>query len=229
MAKNLIDESKKWIKDFYDNGEWKKDPEVRYNGKLINQESVDFLEQFYRFLIESSFLNEATIMWLNSNLSSVRDMVEHYNSQVLEINALNINTAQSAVTYDKRKIGKYFEENMILKVCLYPEDNLEQNQVTLDKLQRLYMNDKEYRDSMVIKLPKDYMNKSLTREDWMRLSNIIERYSKRKIEMIEQGLDSNVTGDMIGYYNYLISSKKLADIDKKRLKQLRIILGLENR
>jgi hypothetical protein len=226
MSKNLIDEAKKYIRDYYNNGVWTDVPEIKCNGMVISEESRVFVGELYHFLLESSFLNELTIYWLNSNMGSVREAIEVYNSDRLELDRVNINTAQSIIRYDKIKLAKHFDENTIVNVFLYPEKWLEKYSEILDSLQRKYMNDKVYKRALILDLPKDIINHSLSDVDWINLSGILDTYSRRKIEAIENMSSNLISREMVGYYNYLISSKKLSDTDKKRLSELKMILGI---
>lgn len=226
MAKNLIDESKVYIKYYYNGTEWEKDVDYKFNGHKLDKEVIDFVGEFFHFLIDSTFLSDVTKMWLNSNLSSVRQMVEAHNSQVVEIDKLNINTVQSSITYDKNKLKKYFDDNMLLNVMSYPEKYLEELSLKLDSLQRIYMKDGEYNHSMVIKIPSNVITKQVDDNVWFKLKDLLKTYSKREIKKIEEGNNSEITDDVFGYYNYLISSKKLNDEEKKRLSEIRQILGI---
>ena len=227
MAKNLMDESKKWITHFYSGGVWKENVRLRFNGRDIEEEVVDFISDYFHFLIESDFLNECSLMWLNSNMGSVRAAVEVYNDQCDELDRINLNTAQSKIEYDKKKLKRYYSEDMLFNVMTYPEKWLEGYKNTLDIMSREYFNDIEYRRSMVIDIPKNCINKELDDYSFVRLTTAIERYSKRYIESIRNLENKDMTKDMIGYYNYLISNKRLNKVDKERLNTIKKLLGIE--
>lgn len=227
MAKNLMDESKKWITHFYSGGVWKENVRLRFNGRDIEEEVVDFISDYFHFLIESDFLNECSLMWLNSNMGSVRGAVEVYNDQCDELDRLNLNTAQSKIEYDKKKLKRYYNEDMLFNVMTYPDKWLEEYRSILDGMCREYFNDKEYRRSMIIDLPKNCISKELDDYSFVKLTNIIERYSKSYVESIKKFENNEVTKDMIGYYNYLISSKRLNKVDSERLEVIRLLLGLD--
>lgn len=227
MAKNLLDESKKWISHFYSGGVWKEDVSLKFNGRVLEKEVIEFLRDYYKFLIESDFLNECSLLWLNSNMGSVREAVQVYNDQCDELDKLNLNTAQSKIEYDKKKLKKYYNENMLLNVMSYPEKWLEEYKNILDSMCREYFNDKEYRSSMVIDIPKNCISKELSDVSFVQLTHMLEIYSKRYIESIKNLENKDMTKEMIGYYNYLISNKNLSEEDKRRLDIIRKILGLE--
>lgn len=227
MAKNLIDNSKKYLNYYYNSdGTWVPNPDHKWNGKEVSQDAIDFVKDFFHFLIESSFLNEYTIMWLKSNVNSMRAMVEAYNNQVDEIDRLKLHNVESIIDYDKRKLKKYFSVDMLEDVFAYPEKHLTSNIEMLDSLQRRYMKDSKYNRSMVIKIPKEPMCKSLDDRSWALLLQLLMTYSKIKINNISNGTDPLYTNDMFGYYNYLISSTRLNANEQKRLKEIQSILGI---
>lgn len=227
MAKNLIDNSKKYLNYYYNSdGTWVAEPSHKWNAKDVSPDAIKFVKDFFHFLIDSSFLNEYTVMWLKSNLNSMRAMVEAYNEQVDELDRLKVHNVASLIDYDKRKIKKYFSSDMLDEVFAYPEKYLEKNIEMLDSLQRRYMKDKQYSQSMVIKIPKDYICKTIDDRSWALLVQLLQTYNKTKVNNISNGTDPLYTTEIFGYYNYLISSTRLNVEEQKRLKEIHSILGI---
>lgn len=226
MAKNLIDESKAWLPYFYKDGKWDRDPDIKFNGRAVSDEAKRFMYDFFKFLIESTFLNKCTVIWLNSNLSSMQKAFEFYNSQSDEIDAVNTKTAITNVDYDKKKLKKYFDKDLLFNIMAYPEENLPNAIEVLDTLNRKYFNDKEYKASLVIKLPIDNINKKLTEEKFEALIKMLKRYSRKVVKEIEDGKSAEFTPEMIGYFNYLISCKQLNSEESTRLNEINEILGI---
>ena len=229
MAKNrsIIEESKKYLNNFYVNGQWLEEPlNIRINGRDVEPRVMDFMYNFFRFLIEGTMSSNCTIIWLTSNLSNVREAIEHYNSQQLEIDQLNMNTAQSKIQYDKNKLMKYFDSDLLFHVMVDPDKYLEPAVLILDKLMRAYMDDYEYRKALAIKPSKEFIVKEIDEFSWVKLTEMLTRYSKNHIADIESGNDKEFNIKMIGYYNYLISAKKLNKEEQARLNLIRGILGL---
>ena len=230
MAKNrsIIEESKKYLNNFYVNGQWLEEPlNIRINGRDVEPRVMDFMYNFFRFLIEGTMISNCTIIWLTSNLSNVREAIEHYNSQQLEIDQLNMNTAQSKIQYDKNKLMKHFDSDLLFHVMVDPDKYLEPAVLILDKLMRAYMDDYEYRKALAIKPSKEFIVKEIDEYSWALLCELLRRYNKSHIEEIEKGTDKEFNSNILGYYNYLISCKKLNKEEKARLNTLRNILGLK--
>lgn len=224
---SILEESKAYISNFYVNGEFLDTPiEIKFNGRIVEQGTMDYLRRLFDFLINGNMINNASVIWLTSNLSTVKEAIENYNSQQLEIDRVNINTALANIQNDKKRLLPYFPPKFIFTLLAYPEKYLEKANDTLDMLLRKYMKDREYSQSLVIKLNKNDINRELDEYNWIKLKTLLETYSKIKIKNIESGEDEDVTSDMIGYYNYLISSNRLNKLDKLRLMELRQILSL---
>lgn len=229
MANNLIDSGKAWLPYFYTDGVWNSNPDIKFNGRQIDDNTKKFMYNFFRFLIDSSFLNKDTITWLKSNLPSRQKAFEFYNSQCDEIDTVNVKTAITNVDYDKNKLLKYFDKDLFVNIMAYPEESLPKANETLDILYRKFFNDKEYKTSMVIKIPNDIVVKSLSDEKFEALEKMLNRYSKKTIRKIESGESEELTPEMMGYYNYIISNKQLNAEDAVRLKRVNSVLGIETK
>lgn len=227
MAKNLLDNSKKYLKFYYNSdGTWVDEPDHKWNAKSVSPEAIKFVSDFFRFLMNSTFLCKYSIMWLNSNLNSMRAMVEAYNNQVEMPDKLVLHTVTSSIDYDKRKLKKYFSVDMLDEVFAYPETYLDTNIEILDNLQRQYMQDKQYTQALVIKIPKRYIEKTIDDRSWALLTQLLTTYSKNTVDNISNGTDPLYTENIFGYYNYLISSSKLNKEEQKRLNEIKSILGV---
>lgn len=230
MAKNIIDNSKVYVHFYYNNGKWVENPEHKFSGRPVDPRAMQFAQEFFHFLIESSCLNRATIMWLNSNLGSMRAMVDAYNNQVEEPDKLDTHNVESIIDHDKRKLRDYFDKsiNVLEEVFAYPEKYLDKYSDILEKLQRKHMKDSQYMKALVVKIPKDSIAKEIDDRSWALLLQLLQMYNKRTIESINNGTHNLFTNEIFGYFNYLISSKKLNAQDKKRLEQINDILGIQS-
>lgn len=227
MAKNIIDECKTWLPKFYNQGEWNESPVIRFNGRYAEDEVIEFMSDLFHFLMESKFISNSTILWLNSNMPSVKRAIEAYNSEVDEVDRLNLNTAQSAITYDKNKISKYFDVNVFFNILTYPEENLGQYRNTLDLLMSEYFADNKFKKELNIKVDKGYVSKELDEASWAVMIKTLKIYSKEYMRKIESFETNAFTREMAGYFNYLISNRRLNSTDKKRLEQVRMLMGIK--
>ena len=229
-AKNILEVVKEYMYLFYSRGEWVEDLstiEVREGVSVYNETTVDFMYRFTKFLVEGEMLSEYTIIWLKSPRDRFSVALEDYNKGMHELDKVNMNTAKANNQYDKKKIAKYFDVDTFFHINFKPEIYLESYEKTLSMLQRKYMKDSDYRKSLMVKLPKEYITNSLDEQSFAKLKDMLDTYSKKRVQEIESGKSNFMTQDMIGYYNYLISSPRLSKTEKERLKQDREVLGID--
>lgn len=227
MAKNFLSELKVWLPAFKKDGNWIKDPKLKFNGLVVEDNVKEFLYEALRLFSEGGLNKEATI-WFNSHLSSVKDAVDYYNSQCNESDTLNLKTAQSKIAYDKKRVANYFGDGSLFITLAYPDEYLEAAWEGLDNFCKKYNNNREYNNAMVLKMPDMGIVKSIESADWEKLIDVVQVYSKKKVQEIASGNTDTLTPDMIGYFNYLITSKRLSDREQKRLSMIRGILGLDD-
>lgn len=227
-SKGILEESKRWINNFYVNEKWLDEPvRIVIGGYKVSDEVMDYCKAFYKLMLEGNMLSDITKKWLCSNLGSVTGVIAAWNDEKPELEKINVNTARSSVQNNKNLVDRYFKVPM-KKVLMYPDEYLEEAYTVIDFLNRKYMLDDEYRHSMVVKLPKDCgISRELDDYTWVRFMNNLNMYSNKVINDIITLKSEVITPEMIKYYNYIISSDRLNDIDKNRLEQLRKMLGIE--
>ena len=228
-GRTIIDEAKEILPSYYSNGEWLDNPDIKFNGRDLDDGTVNFIKELLMVLVEGNVLNEITRIFLMSSSTSVVKAIETYNMTCAEIDKIpNINTAQSCIQYDKKRLKKYFpEKSTIYLVMAYPEKYLSSAMISLSKFERENMDDKKYRAATVLKIPKDYIKYSLDDTNWVKLVSLLDTYSTKRIEQINKVECSDINLEMIGYYNYLISAKRLKGADKARLDEINRILGVK--
>lgn len=226
MAVNLLDECKKYLPKFYNNGEWNDCPVLKYNGHYVEAETVGFMANLFHFLVESSFLNQYAKYWLLSNMPSVRKAFMVYSEEVDEVEMVNLATVQSSIHYSKTRLHKYFSPRLLSSILAYPELHLKSAKETLDSLVRQYCDDIEYKEATALTIPKEFINREIDVELFNKLLETLKRYSKENIKKVSSLETSELTEEMVGYYNFLISSKNLKAEDKNRLNDIRKALGL---
>jgi len=228
MAKNLIDTSKRYLNFYYKEGEFIDSPKHKFNGRQVGDAEIEFMLKFFKFLIEGSFLNDKTKMWLQSNATSVRVMVESYNEQEMgEDKKLLSGSVSNIIGYDKKKLEKYFPANMIENVLAYPDEYLEIYDDILLKLRRKYMSFEQYNQALAIKLPSDVIERDISEKEWLDLQLLLRTYSKVEMDSIKNGNHQRFNERVIGYFNYLVSNDCKQGVEGKRLETIKEILSLK--
>lgn len=228
-GETIIDEAKELLPSFYADGQWIENPELKFNGRQLDSEVIEFLKQILKFLLDGSAISEASKIFIMSPATSVAKAFEKYNNSCEEIDKIeNLNTFQAMIQYDKRKMNKYFAERSTLyNIQAYPAKHLENNRNILNRLEREFMDDKIFNRAMAIKLPKDYLSYSIDDMSWVTLTKLLDTYSVKRINMINNLKSSDISIEMVGYYNYLISNNNLSKKDLERLNEIKRILDIE--
>ena len=79
------------------------------------------------------------------------------------------------------------------------------------------------RNKLVLDLDSNVYNTELSENDFEDFILTIAPYVKTQVEYISKNIES----EKVGYFNYLITSKRLTDEDKQRLSKLKDILNNE--
>lgn len=229
IENTVIEESKKYISSFYVNGAWLKNPiRVVENGKEVSDQAMNFLNEFYHVLLEGNIISKYSIIWVTSSAPSIKEALEYYNRQHSAIEQLNVNTALADIRYDKKRLKSFgFSGDYLYLVLCDPDKYITDAKDKLNMIARKYMKDSEYKDATVLRLRQDLIRRGLDNFKFKRLVDNLERYSKSYINKINNGESEIIDEDMIGYYNYLISSQTLSKEESRRLKQIRAALGLD--
>ena len=232
--KHILDNIKPFINYFYKDEEFISEEElnkldIRYSDRKACFECKDIMLKLLKLLLDGNIVSNYTIIWLKSSVSSVNGALDFYNSQVTELERINIGTGTQNIRYDKEKLEKKhgIDSDWIYRINVDPERFYEPAVIKLDMLYRYYMKDKDYTSNLIVKLPKDIINKTIDETGWERLKSCLNTYSKIRAEIIKSGDDSNFSIELIGYFNYIISSKSLSDQEKDRLKTIKDILGIK--
>lgn len=221
----LLKDTKRYIKHFYINGEWLEEPNLKFKGNAISEDTKGFLSELFHFFLDSKYLSKVSKIYINSHASTIRGAIEDYNIGLPKDLQININTGQSNIQYDKKKIAKTFESNMITNVIAYPEIYISKYKESLIGLYPEYTENKGYGNCTVLKLSKYITESEISDKDYNDLLKVLKLYSKETIKKIERG-EHLLTKDMIGYFNYLTSAPILTDTEKTRLGKINEILGL---
>lgn len=224
---DILIESKKYIHAFYQDGVWVDSPILVYNGKAVDPDVIEYLRELFLLFLESRFLSDYTKIYLKSPLSSMRQVFELYNESHSLLDRVNRSTAFSNIQYDKKKLKPYFPSDCLSHLMGQKERYLEDMRKTLEQLELKYYEDKEYREALLVKIPKESLRKDISEKDWNRLLRFLKTYSKKAKGEIEKG-EWKRYGGLFGYYHFLILGKRLNAEEKERLKEIREILGLEN-
>lgn len=224
MGSSILRATREIISDLMDkDGNYYEKPKGRLGQLNLEKKRMDFIYSYVDFVLNSNCLCEFTKQYL-FGLGSVRGFAESYNSILGDKQKrVNEHSAQSKIFYDKSKLEKLFSKSMVTDVLYLHDDISAYEEKLLSALVR-YTKWGGMRDSLILQLPRDYMNAELSDQEFHELIQTITPYTKRYIRNVEKSISQS----MVGYFNFLISGKGLQGADLERFNMLKNILEEEN-
>lgn len=170
----------------------------------LPEENMNFLQRFIEFMMNSKILNEDTRIYLTSVRDTVKGAFEHHNKIDPE-NPVNIKTGISNVDYARRKIIKYFDDDMLTQVIYYSRSaDLEKYQKQLEEAMGKFSRGSIFEDKVIIRLPKAVSTEQPTEEDINNFKMLIGTYRVIAKQRAEQEMKDQYL-QVIGYFNFLSS------------------------
>lgn len=200
---SMLEESRKYIPFFYQNGEWMEEPIMKHQGRNMDCEVVDYMRELFELLMESKLLSESTKLYLSSPFVSIRRMVDLHNERSMVFDTLNYGTVTSSIKYDRKKLAKYFSSNCLIGLIEQKEKYIEKMRETLDQLKLKYYKDYEYKEKLKIRIPATGFKRELSEKEWNTLLKILRTYSVNTISKIEQGKVKTYS-PLFQYYHFLL-------------------------
>lgn len=184
----------------------------------INDERQELLKDIVYLLRNTDIVNIETKMYL-FNRTTNREI----NEKLIEDTGVEIpfNTTQAKIQYGKTKLESLLGDSV--KRLLYQTFDIRDIPKLVFDLNNKY-NTNKLRDNILLELNKNVYADELTDEDFDDFLMTISPYIKTQVEFITNNIDEK----KIGYFNYIVTSNRLKDIDKKRLDILRKLLGYDN-
>lgn len=225
---NIIKNMKVGIKDFTNgDGTVKRVEDVSIVQYKMNEEQVNICLDITKLLLESRLLYDITKMYLLSNNGSLRKFITAYNSQRSLNNekAVSYNTAQTKVFRDEEKLREIFEmEDPYLFIEMY---NINKNKADIERmyydlkskisqLNCIYSGDEsKVYGQMLLSINKNAFNSQMGEDDFNEFIETIKWYSKK----VRDNVEAMISDEEAGYFNYLLNSKTLSDVelDRKRM------------
>lgn len=188
----------------------------------IDKDKQQFILAFMGFLMESKVISDTTKMFIKSRASTIKAVVDSHNRDCKEHEKINVNTAISKLQYDKNKLDKMFDDNMITKVLYMKECNLAKYKEQLSIAVLQYDKRVTVLDKLAVHIPKDSLSFVCSDEDFDEILEVLAPYSPKTIKTVIQFLNDK---GYSGYLTYLTSGKTLDSTEKSRLKDLETLLG----
>ena len=183
----------------------------------VEMDRQELLKDIVILLKDTDIINRETKMYIFNNTTK-REINEVLSEEVGE--TVSFNTTQSKIQYGKTKLEKLFGDS--IKRLLYKTYDIDDIPRLIYDISSQY-SDIDLRNKLVLDLDSNVYNTELSENDFEDFILTIAPYVKTQVEYISKNIES----EKVGYFNYLITSKRLTDEDKQRLSKLKDILNNE--
>lgn len=221
----IIPNLKAGIKDFITSSGSVKDIRdvsiLQYN---VGDEQLSLCVEITNLLINSRLLNDTIKLYLKSNYNNIKRFVNEYND-LQELNGkkkISYGGVQSNIYLAEKKLEKIFSmDDPYLFILRYnirknnPSYIKEYNELksSISRLNQVYTNEEnKIYSQMLISLDREAFNSELSDADFDEFLANIKWYSKK----VRDNIQSLISTEEAGYFNYLMYSKSLTETDKIR-------------
>ena len=181
----------------------------------VDDERQELLRDIVILLKDTDLINRETKMYLFNNVTK-----REINEVLIEEKGehISFNTTQAKIQYSKTKLEKTFGD--CIDRLIYKTRNIDGIHQLIFEVSAKY-SDTELRDKLVLNLDDNVYNTELEDSDFNDFMLTIAPYVKTQVEYISNNIESK----KVGYFNYLISNKRLSDVDKERLERIKELLS----
>lgn len=232
MSTILMD-AKSFYNEFFEGDAWSDKKASKFLGNRSNLKNRKIVLKFcYKVILNNRKTNDALKQWVRTDLSL---------EKIAMINNITISRMRNIQTYAARTLDKELSHNdkNLINVMVYSEEISNDDwkeiaaNIELVKLKR----GKEVGDTkplvqnkdILINIPANKYVKSLDNEaEWNHFLQLITPYFINERRKAQQ-LVNTTYSEQAAYLNYLITPGiKMNDIDKRRYKEIKGLLGEEN-
>jgi hypothetical protein len=185
----------------------------------LDKRRIEFLKKYVSLLLETKIISKTTKLYLFGT-GSLRMIIQNYNRTLSEHEQINLNTAQSKVNYDKKKLESIFPDDMLSKVVFYRDTDIGQYEKQLALAFSKYATKNNLMENLALKLPSNLLNDILSDQEFDEIFSYIAPYCKSQMKYIQE----NLPAEEVGYINCLMSTQSLQGVDKERFERLQMIL-----
>lgn len=168
----------------------------------LAEPSVAFLRGYIEFIMQSKLLNEAAVIYIKSPYDAVKSVFVAYNQQNPK-EPINIKTAISNIDYNRRKLIKVFDEDMLMQIIYSSSTpDLDKYWKQLEAAMEKYSCGNIFDTKLMIRLPKTVSPVEVEEE---RITDFMEAIGAYRIptkKMVEESIATDYK-DVISFLNYL--------------------------
>lgn len=228
MSKNgILIELKGIAYDLVDNnGNFRTIPIGTIGTRNLPNDRIKLLQYLVSLVKDTDIICNETKLYVFNRYITIRNVNEALN-EIAESKGgkqYSYNTTQSKIAYDRDKLHKLFGDGMISDIAFRTNNDEKMKEYTEKIINAHIKYNKnittDLRDNLALDISKEHLCSELDDTRFDDFLMTISPYLKSHMQSISSMLDT----DSIGYFNYLLYSPILTDVDKKRLDILKLKL-----
>lgn len=222
MAKSgFLNYLKEIIHDMVDsNGNIRPIPVGVTGRRNLPDNRIKLLSDLIRLLRDTDIISDETKIYINNKYITMRGVNEEINNKMKGKEKRHLKTTISRIQYDQLKLEKIFGSDFFVNVLVKGNDISIYEKIIAEQYMK-YSKKEDLRKNLIINIPKNCMNTELSDEEFEEFVSVIAPYVKRHVKFIE----SNLSEEWCGYFNYLMYMPNLKGKDKERFERLKTLLS----
>lgn len=224
MSKNgILVELKGIAYDMVDNnGNFRTVPIGTIGTRRLSNDRIRLLQYIISLVKDTDIVTQETKLYVFNRYISIKDVNIEIN-RVLEPTGkqYSYNTTASKIAYDRDKLQKLLGTDILADIA-FRSENEDKIKIHTKNVINAHIKygkhiKKDLRDGLALEINKNYLCTELDEDKFDQFLSDISPYLKSHMEKIAEEIDK----DSVGYFNYLLYSPMLSDVDKQRLEKLK--------
>lgn len=230
----ILDQLKEIAGDMIDNnGNFRTIPTGMVGKRNLSNDRLSLLQSLLVLLRDTDIITKETKLYIFERYITIKGVNDKINDRIREVGGndsklICYNTTSSRIGYDRGKIVKEFGNSIIADIVTLTgnDEILNQHRKNIAQAYIRYGNTegKDIRDNLALKLDRGCLCTELEEDKFKQFIETIQPYLKSQMDYISSIIDK----DSVGYFNYLLFSPVLTEVDKRRLEELKQRLDTSN-
>lgn len=211
---------------FYDEVEgdsFVKNPKTLERDKMSGAE-FRFVKRYLSLVMMTSIVSESTKEYIRSNMmdstAQVVKSIVGKNKRSKNGGCCNENTMLAMINYDIRKLQKFFDDDMLLKIKEHSYGDFGVYEEQLNLAIAKFGKPSELKGELALDVPVMEISGVLSDDEFKVLLEIVKPYSKAVMKQVVENMPENLKA----YLNFLLFVEEKSQLDKERYEALKKIL-----
>ena len=184
------------------NGQYKFNPVSPYGSLNLSNETIDFMREFYEFIINSKILSTETLIYIQSFEDTPKEVVQRHNENADEYNKITVKQLTNHIYYDTKRLHEFFDDQIIQNLIIGKGD-LGECKAALQNAKTKKQGKSLLSELSPLKYPTAINTQQPSFDNIKGFIQMLTLYTHTGIEFAEQSFP-----DVVGYINYIASKDK---------------------